>query len=161
MDSAIMGILGTVVGAVASGYCTLRATRGQVEAALRQVRGGVSDRLYETNRSMLGYFAQYPRLRPYFYDEKPLSDCTDEDDRNRLLSLAGMLADLLELVVLDLRELPAPVQGRWELFVYDTYHASPVIQGYLKSYGDWYAPELHRLVRGPRPGGGTATPAAA
>lgn len=149
MESVIAGIVGTVVGALASGYFALRAARGQVEAAMRQVRGGVSDRLYQTNRALLEYLARYPSLRPYFFDRKPLADCRDEEERNRVLLSAAMVADLLELIVLDLPDLPESVRERWKQFAIDSHCASPALQAYLDDFGHWYSPLLLELLRKP------------
>jgi hypothetical protein len=158
VEATIAGILGAVVGALASGYFALRAAQGQIEAMMQQVRGSVSDRLYETNRTLLEYLGNYPALRPYFYDNRPLADCR-EDDRNRAMVIAGMFGDLMELVVLDLNQLSESVRDRWAQFVSDTYAASPAVREYLSQFGHWYSPKLLDLVRKDRPSQ-TAVPAA-
>jgi hypothetical protein len=142
VESVIAGVLGAVLGALASGYFALRAARLQVDVVLQQVRGSVHDRLYETNRSLLEYLGTHAKLRPYFYDNKPLSDCTDDAERSQIMLIAEMYAGLLQLAALYLPDLPDSLRNQWKGWIVDTYKLSPAVQHYFSEFGRWHSPVL-------------------
>ena len=153
--AAIVGIIGVIVGALIGGIFVQRATKRQIEVMLLQSRGDVNERLYNQSLSIMKFFAEHPELRPYFYDNKDLTQAGTELEKLKVLSTAEMVAGFMELVALQIEEQPAEIQPRWKNYVVDEYNSSPVLREHLASCRAWYVDDLLRLL--PPPSGETAT----
>ena len=105
--AAIAGVLGVILGAVIGGVFALKATKRQVEVMLLQSRGDVNERLYSQSLVIMKFFAENPELRPYFYDNKDLSQAQSELEKLKVLSTAEMVSGFMELVALQIEQQPA------------------------------------------------------
>jgi hypothetical protein len=150
MDSTILatvvGLIGGILGAVIGGVFALKATKRQVEVMLKQARGDVNERLYGQSLDILRFFAENPAVRPYFYDNKDLSQAKDELEKLRILSAAEMVGGFMELVALQIDEQPADIQPRWKAYICDSYNSSPVLREHIETCKGWYADDFLRLL---------------
>lgn len=121
-------------------------TRRLAESSGAQTSGSAHERIYNQNHAVLTVMATYPATRPFFYNETPLSACSSQEDRDRVLMIAEMYAGLLEQIALHLPGLPGTVRGQWQLFICDAYRLSPAIQHYFRYFGQWYSPVLVGLL---------------
>jgi hypothetical protein len=94
--AAIAGVLGVILGAVIGGVFALKATKRQVEVMLLQSRGDVNERLYNQSLEIMRFFAENPEVRPYFYDNKELSESQSELEKLKVLSTAEMVSGFME-----------------------------------------------------------------
>jgi len=143
--AALTGILGTVIGAVLGGVFALKATKRQVEVMLEQAREDVHERLYSQSLEIMKFFAENPEVRPYFYDNKDLTNA-GELERLKVLSTAEMVSGFMELVALQVKQQPADIQPRWRAYIEDTYNSSGAIREHLTACEAWYAEDLLRLL---------------
>jgi hypothetical protein len=144
--AGLTGILGAIIGSVLGGVFALKATKRQVEVMLEQAREDVHERLYSQSLEIMKFFAEHPEVRPYFYDNKPLTKAETELERLRVLSTAEMVSGFMELVALQVEQQPAEIQPRWKAYIVDTYSSSGVVRDHLTSCEAWYAEDLLRLL---------------
>ena len=144
--AAVVGMLGIVIGAIIGGIFVQRAAKRQIEVMLLQSRGDVNERLYNQSLSIMKFFAENPELRPFFYDNRKLSEASNELEKLKVLSAAEMVAGFTELVALQLQEQPAEIQPRWQAYIVDAYGSSSVLREHLASCRAWYADDLLRLL---------------
>ena len=144
--AAIAGVLGVIIGALIGGLFSLKAAKRQVEVMLRQSRGDVNERLYNQSLAIMSFFAEHPEVRPYFYDNKDLSQAGSELEKLRIPSTAEMVAGFMELVSLQMDDQPAEIQPRWKAYIVDGYNSSPVLREHVASCVTWYADDFLRLL---------------
>jgi hypothetical protein len=144
--AALAGVIGAVLGAVLGGFFALKATKRQVEVMLLQSRGDVNERLYNQSLAIMKFFAENPELRPYFYDNKDLSQAPSELEKLKVLSTAEMVSGFMELVALQLAEQPADIQPRWKAYIVDGYNCSAVLREHIATCKAWYADDFLRLL---------------
>ena len=147
--AAITGILGVIIGAVVGGLFVRQATRRQIEVMLLQSRGDVNERLYNQSLSIMKFFAEHPELRPYFYDNKDLTQAANELERSKVLTAAEMVGGFMELVAMQVEEQTPEIQSRWKAYIVDAHNSSPVLREHLVSCAAWYADDLMRLLPPP------------
>ncbi|MCA1566133.1 MAG: hypothetical protein LC803_10945 [Acidobacteria bacterium] len=143
---AIAGIVGGVIGAVVGGVFALKAAKQQIKVMAAQSQGSVNERLYNQNFELMRFLAEHPKLRPYFYENKELSEAETAEEKLQVLSAAEMIAGFLELVALQMSEIPEGIQLRWQNYIIDEYNSSSVLREHFNTYGDWYAEEFLRLL---------------
>ena len=144
--AAIAGVLGVILGAVIGGVFALKATKRQIEVMLLQSRGDVNERLYNQSLEIMRFFAENPELRPYFYDNKDLSEAQSELEKLKVLSTTEMVSGFMELVALQLAEQPEEIQPRWKAYIIDGYNSSAVLREHLATCTAWYADDFLRLL---------------
>lgn len=144
--AALSGIGGAIIGAVLGGVFALKATKRQVEVMLEQIREDVHERLYSQSLEIMKFFAEHPEVRPYFYDNKPLTNAESEQEQLRVLSTAEMVSGFMELVALQIEQQPAEIKPRWRAYIADTYNSSSVVREHLAACEAWYADDLLRLL---------------
>ena len=144
--AAIAGVLGVIIGALIGGIFSLKAAKRQVEVMLRQSRGDVNERLYNQSLAIMCFLAEHPEVRPYFYDNKDLSQAGSELEKLRILSTAEMVAGFMELVALQMDDQPAEIQPRWKAYIVDGYNSSPVLREHVATCITWYADDFLRLL---------------
>src|SRR5436190_6704917 len=140
--AGLTGILGAVIGSVLGGVFALKATKRQVEVMLEQAREDVHERLYSQSLEIMKFFAEHPEVRPYFYDNQPLTSAGSELERLRVLSTAEMVSGFMELVALQIDHQPAAIQPRWRAYLLDSYNSSAVVRSHLAECEAWYADDL-------------------
>jgi hypothetical protein len=143
--AAIAGVLGVILGAVIGGIFALKATKRQVEVMLLQSRGDVNERLYNQSLEIMRFFAENPELRPYFYDNKALSNAPTDLERLKVLSTAE-ISGFMELVSLQMAEQRQDIQPRWTAYIVDGYNSSSVLREHLDTCTAWYADDFLRLL---------------
>jgi hypothetical protein len=143
---AVAGVLGGIIGAVVGGLYTLRAATKQIEVMMVQLRGDVNERLYNQNLEIMHFFAENPKLRPYFYDNKELTESESEEEKMKILGTAEMVAGFMELVAIQITEIPEPIQARWKKYIVDEYNSSPVLRQTFERQADWYADEILKIL---------------
>jgi hypothetical protein len=150
MDPTILaagaGIAGGVIGAIIGGVFALKATKRQIEVMLIQARGDVNERLYSQSLSIMRFFVDHPELRPYFYDNKELSEAGNESEKLQVLSAAEMVGGFLELVAMQIEEQRAEIQPRWKSYIIDAFNSSAVVREHLATCSAWYADDLLQLL---------------
>jgi hypothetical protein len=144
--AAVAGVLGVIIGALIGGIFSLKAAKRQVEVMLRQSRGDVNERLYNQSLAIMSFFAEHPEVRPYFYDNKDLSQAGSELEKLRILSTAEMVAGFMELVALQMDDQPDEIKPRWKAYIVDAYNSSPVLREHVASCVTWYADDFLRLL---------------
>jgi hypothetical protein len=144
--AATAGVVGVIIGALIGGIFSLKAAKRQVEVMLRQSRGDVNERLYNQSLAIMCFFAEHPEVRPYFYDNKDLSQAGSELEKLRILSTAEMVAGFMELVALQMDDQPAEIQPRWKAYIVDGYNSSPVLREHVATCVTWYADDFLRLL---------------
>lgn len=144
--AAIVGIIGVILGALIGGIFVQRATKRQIEVMLLQSRGDVNERLYNQSLSIMKFFAEHPELRPYFYDNKELTQTVDELERSKVLTAAEMVGGFMELVAMQMEEQTPEIQARWKTYIVDAHNSSPALREHLASCAAWYADDLLRLL---------------
>jgi hypothetical protein len=144
--AAVAGVMGVIVGAVIGGWFSLKATKRQIEVMLLQSRGDVNERLYSQSLDIMRFFAENPEVRPYFYDNKDLSQAQTELEKLKVLSTAEMVSGFMELVALQLAEQPAEIQPRWKAYIVDGYNSSVVMREHISTCTAWYADDFLCLL---------------
>lgn len=144
--STISGIVGGVIGAIVGGFFALRAARKQIDVMVVQTHGSVHERLYNQNLEIMRFFAEYPELRAYFYDNKELMDTTPEKERLRALSAAEMVAGFMELVAIQMPDIDASAQPKWKSYIADEYNSSSVLRQHFHTNSGWYTNEILTLL---------------
>lgn len=144
--AAIAGIAGAIVGAVLGGVFALAAAKRQIEVMVRHSRGDVNERLYNQSLSIMIFFSENPEMRPYFYDNKVLSEAPTELERWKVLNTAEMVGGFAELVAMQIEEQSADIQKRWNAYIVDLFNSSAVLREHFATYRSWYADDLLRLL---------------
>jgi len=144
--AALAGILGAVIGSILGGVFALKATKRQIEVMLEQSRGDVNERLYSQSLEIMRFFAENPELRPYFYDNKDLSNAETEREKLKVLSAAEMVSGFMELVALQLAQQPEEIQPRWKAYIVDAYNSSSIIREHVATCAAWYADDFLRIL---------------
>lgn len=86
---------------------------------------------------------QYPGLRAYFYDNKPCPRRGRE--RERVLILTGMYADVLEAGLMSTRRIPASESYEdWLSYSRFILFHSPTMLAFVRAHPDWW-PNLAKL----------------
>ncbi|RLK25185.1 hypothetical protein DER29_3171 [Micromonospora sp. M71_S20] len=88
-------------------------------------------------------FLEYPEIRPYFYDGKPVGD--DEPDRHRIRAAAELILDTFEWIWYRRKDLNAKGEEGWRAYIVDTFSSSPALQHHYASSASWY-PGITRLI---------------
>ncbi|MEU4568282.1 hypothetical protein [Micromonospora sp. NPDC023956] len=88
-------------------------------------------------------FVEYPEMRPYFYEGKPVA--VDDPNRQRVKAMAEMVLDAFEWIWLRRRSLNAEGEWGWRAYIIDTFSSSPALQQHYARSDSWY-PGITRLI---------------
>ena len=136
-------LLQTVI-MVAGIYFVIRQLQ-QVEVS---IKGETHDMLSAHMREILSVFRDYPNLRPYFYDSKPIDQ--KSPDYNQVMIVAEYYLDLFEHVVQKRRTLPDHLWTTWESYIAELYGSSPAIREFIAGHPDMYTDDVSHLIQGGR-----------
>lgn len=142
----------TEVSAIASAVGCLVAAAGliviyfQVRHFKRQITGAASAALYEQMIQIDRYFAEHPEMKLYIYHDKPISP--DDPAYHAVRSIAEMMVDLMEHLLVQKENLPPGVFEAWINYSAHVYDHSPVIQEHLSRTGKWGSNVLEAIDRG-------------
>jgi len=151
MDATLSGLLGGIVGAVLGGLVVIWATKQQIRVLLAQTSGSVHERLYAQNLEIMRFLADHPQLYPYFFANKAISQAMGEMERLQILSTADMVVGFLDLVAVQVQELPNELRPNWENVILDQYHASAVVREHIHAHARWYSSSVLKHVSSEAP----------
>ncbi len=92
------------------------------------------------------FIAEHPNIYPYFFNNKDLSEAKDEEERVQILSTADMIVSFIDLIAVQLQDLPREHRPNWEKFMTDQYHSSPVLRSIFIRTSGWYSSSVLNLV---------------
>jgi len=140
------------VGAIASAAGCLVAAAGliliyfQIRHFKRQITGSAASSLYDQMIQVDLYFAEHPDKRAYFYSGKEIA--ASDPDYAAINSLAEMMVDVMEHLLVQQPNLPPKVFDAWIKYSAFLYDHSPVIRQHLTVTGDWGSDVLEAIGRG-------------
>lgn len=146
--TSIVGLIGLVV--------TVALLAGQTRAAAKQseVANAIAGAtvLFTCTASLhevLRLFVQEPEIRAYFYDGAPCP--TQGMERDRVVTIAEMLADTLEDGLVTHRLVPASEsETDWIGYCRQMRSSSPGLDAIINENAEWW-PQLARLTSGATP----------
>lgn len=94
----------------------------------------------ELDRSLL----QYPEIRPYFYEGAQMT--TDDQNRNRVLTMAELFLDVFEWI--GLREYGLS-EDDWREYTSAVFRNSPALREYHQAHPEWHPKVEKLLLAGP------------
>jgi hypothetical protein len=146
LSSNLIGIvsLGFQCAAVVLGGVTAYYIWRQLAAVVLAGQSDVSERLASQSIEIIKYVADDPQLYAYFFENKPLSGASAE--RTKVLCCVEMVANFLELVVLQGPSLSSASREAWLLYVHDHFHSSCVVREFVSAHRDWYADVFLKFV---------------
>jgi hypothetical protein len=159
VTSAWVGVWAAIAaGAVAVisalfAFLSLQVSRNALK--MGAVTAGTTELLLKVGE----FFAEQPKLRPYFYDGWSVSPdilspqrsteprpLTDEDVlRCQLLSASEYFLDVLEAIWDNVRNLPKDDQESYREWMHDMLETGPVLRRFLEQFKLWY-PTLTELI---------------
>jgi hypothetical protein len=143
--AALVGIAGVIGSLLFSGYQTrnlVHQTKIQNEMARAvNINNGV-DRLSAVYR----VFIDYPELRRYFYEGAPMPAASRK--RARVLTVAEMIADTVDSVILDAATRVATGEHRddWNDYIRHILAHSPTLVGLASEHPRWW-PEIMKIIK--------------
>jgi hypothetical protein len=116
------------------------------------VQGETHSKLYTHYLEVTKLLLQKPRLRPYFYDGKPLdpSLAPDADLRIEVETMCEVFLGLLEHAVLQQGNLPGDSWNNcWRAYVRERFSSSPELARFFHANEKWYAEALKQALTEP------------
>ncbi|OHV40794.1 hypothetical protein BBK14_32440 [Parafrankia soli] len=99
-----------------------------------------------SDRELHSVFLERPELRAYFYDSK--AQPSEGSDRDRVLTLAEMFADVLEVGLLTTRLVPSTDSNDdWTSYTRHICDHSPALVEFVRQHPEWY-PNVTRVLNG-------------
>jgi hypothetical protein len=111
----------------------------------------VSKTVYDTNAirevAVTEVFVNDPRLRPYFYSGKDISE--DDPYYDKVMAVADLILDFFDYIVLQPQDFSQRFSGKsWEHWMKDIFANSPVLCRHLsKVEGRWHSEALGDIMR--------------
>jgi hypothetical protein len=119
-----------------------------VYVQIRKLRQGLwsdtQSRLCDQSLELIRFLAEKPETYDYFYQGKPLAE--DEPNRVFIFYAAEALANFMEHLVLQKRNLPEQQWQVWHRFICSTYEGSSALQEFFLHHRTWYSPELLAII---------------
>ena len=113
----------------------------------RSIQSSTYQNVYQTMIDVDRFFAENPNLKPYFYGGKQV-DTKEQVNRERLFSIAEMLADYFDNVYHQEACMPPQTFAGFSKFMRDTYQNSPVLREFLSERKDWYSKKFIEHLQG-------------
>jgi hypothetical protein len=146
MDATLSGFLGGVLGAVIGGFFVVWATNRQIKVVLAQTSGSAYERMYNQNLEIMRFIAEHPYLYPYFFSNKDISEAKNEEERVQVLTTADMIVSFIDMVLVQIQDIPADMHPNWIRYVTDQYQSSVVLRQHVHSHSSWYSSDLLKLL---------------
>ena len=146
MDPTLSGFLGGIIGSVVAGLFVIWSTNRQTMALMAETSGSVNQQLYNQNLEVMRFIAEHPNLHPYFFSNKELSESKGEEEKAQILCTAVMVVGLMDLVAVEINELPEEFRASWERYVIDQYEYSAVVREQINSHSGWYSSGVLKLI---------------
>ena len=95
-------------------------------------------------------FLAHPNLRPYFYEDKDISEITDDETRHKVMIIAEYQLDYFDLVMTQLDYIPTDKDSKedkdnWDKYFADSFAHSPALCRRIGLNPDWYMTRLVNL----------------
>jgi hypothetical protein len=146
MDPTLMGFLGGIIGAGIGGVFAMWAANKQTMALMTETSGNVNERLYNQNLEIMRFLAEHPNLYPYFFSNKELGESMGETEREQVHCTAAMIIGFMNLIAVQIDELPAAQRTNWNRYVTEQYEASNVLRRQIDSHSNWYCSGVLKLI---------------
>ncbi|KXK63670.1 hypothetical protein AWW66_01520 [Micromonospora rosaria] len=88
-------------------------------------------------------FIEYPDVRPYFYDGKPVD--VDGPTAYRIRAVAELVLDTFEWIWHRQKDLDTNGEDGWRAYIVDMFSSSPALQQHYAGSTSWY-PGITRLI---------------
>ncbi|MBI5297331.1 MAG: hypothetical protein HY869_17775 [Chloroflexi bacterium] len=139
LTQTINSILQTII-TLAGIFFIIKQLR-QVEMS---IKGEAHDMLSMHMREILAVFKDFPNLRPYFYENKPIDEKNPNYDQVMIIS--EYYLDLFEHVIQKRMTLPSHLWDTWENYIHRLYKSSPAIRAFIAEHHDMYTKEVLMLT---------------
>jgi hypothetical protein len=146
MDPTLMGFLGGVIGAGIGGVFAMWAANKQTMALMTETSGNVNERLYNQNLEIMRFLAEHPNLYPYFFSNKELGESMVETEKEQVQCTAAMIIGFMNLIAVQIDELPAAQRPNWNRYVMEQYESSDVLRRQIDSHSNWYCSGVLKLI---------------
>jgi hypothetical protein len=142
--ATLVGIVGVVGSLLFAGWQT-RMLAGQSRLKNNSALVDADQGPVSLLQTVLVQFVQYPELRPYFYDSKPLP--VNEPELSRVKAMADLFADAL-YAGLHARLLLAGdgVNQAWCNYASDLLSTSPALRDLWTEHPDWWPQDLAEML---------------
>jgi hypothetical protein len=140
MDSSnTLSIIALVLSVASTVVATLVAYRASNHGITVTTYNNATELTLQVDR----VFVEYPELRPYFYDNEPLTDSAPH--RNRVLAVTELYLDVLECIWDREREFSPTDRLAWRGWIVHAFDNALVLREFYRDRRDWY-PTLGRLL---------------
>ena len=146
MNEALMGFLGGIIGAGIGGVFAMWAANKQTMALMTETSGNVNERLYNQNLEIMRFLAEHPNLYPYFFSNKELDKAMGETEKEQVHCTAAMIIGFMNLIAVQIDELPEAQRLSWNRYVIDRYESSGVLRQQIDSHPKWYCSGVLELI---------------
>ena len=141
-----MGFLGGVVGATIGGFFVIWGTNKQTMALMTETSGNVNERLYNQNLEIMRFLAEHPNLYPYFFSNKEIGESMSETEKEQVHCTAVMIVGFMNLIAVQIEELPEAQRPSWNRYVLEQYESSDVLRRHINSHSNWYCLGVLKLI---------------
>lgn len=146
MNEALMGFLGGVIGAGIGGVFVIWASNKQTMALMTETSGNVNERLYNQNLEIMRFLAEHPKLYPYFFSNKEFGESMGETEKEQIHCTAAMIIGFMNLIAVQINELPEAQRTNWNRYIIDQYESSGVLRQQIDSQSIWYCSGVLELI---------------
>ena len=112
----------------------------QIRKLRESVWSATHSKLCDQSLELLKFFSTIPGSYDYFYHKKTLTE--DAAEKASILYATEALANFLEQLVLQKKNLPAKQWDVWERFIHTTFKYSVVVMDFIQQNREWYSTEL-------------------
>ena len=146
MDETSMAFLGGIIGAAVGGLFVIWGTNKQTMALMTETNGNVNERLYNQNLEIMRFLAEHPDLYPYFFSNKELAESMDGTEKEQVYCTAVMIIGFMNLIAVQIDELPETQRPSWNRYVMDQYESSDVLRRKIETHSNWYCTGVLKLI---------------
>jgi hypothetical protein len=118
----------------------------QIWLARRSLRTNTIAELYRQQNALNMFFVENQSWRPFFYEQRSVEEADFQGKLKTLMTIAEMVTDLMEHVLVQLPNLEPDIQLGWENYIINLYEQSPAIKKHLDENGAWYSEKLVELL---------------
>ena len=117
----------------------------QLKRVNTSIRVSAQSALYQQSSVIRHMLVEHPEVRKYIFESEPASK--DLDNYDRICTIAEMMLNYLEHLVIQEDSLRKHDRDAWARFVRRTIDASPVMQEILESKPEFYSSDLVDVYR--------------
>ena len=116
----------------------------QLRDVKRSLRSAVHAAIYDQAANFHAHLVQHPNLRKYFFDSQEIS--RDDDDYDRVATLAGLYLNYLEHMVVLGDNFGNENRSALDRFSRSALARSPILRQHLAGNQASYSDALHRIL---------------